>query len=233
MADEESRQSVVEQRLLRVDREVIREGTSWLQGFLPRLDCVKFDILIEVQVLLLIVIAPVIPSVLLPADLEHRKAIVSLTITENLLRLLLLLGVMLEPLSLKQGCLPLRRGLLERRELVSVLSCAEDLLVASVRINIASRPSLRSEKVTRLLSFHKVRIRGPLDLEHVRIRVRMKVMSCKSLETLASRIPSMNLTRAVEKVVVVIIKPRVSIIFLLVLVHIEEVLSLLQPILER
>ena len=87
MADEEPCESVVEQGLLRVDGEVVREGPSGLQGLLSGFDCVEFDILIEVQVLLMII--PVTPSVLLSADLEHRVAIVSLSIPEDLLRLLL------------------------------------------------------------------------------------------------------------------------------------------------
>jgi hypothetical protein len=44
-------------------------------------------------------VVSVTPSVLLSADLEHRVAIVSLSIPEDLLRLLL--RVMLEPLCLK------------------------------------------------------------------------------------------------------------------------------------
>ena len=187
----------------------------------------EFDILIEIQVLLIVI--PVIPSVLLPADLEHRMAIVSLSIPEHMLRLLL--GVMLEPLCLKEGCLPLR-GLLESTELVSILNRAEDLLVASVRIYIASSPSLPSEVVAGLLSFHEERARRSLDLEHGRLWVVMNVMAWKSLETLTTPIPSMNLTRTIREIVVVVIEPRVSIVFLLVLVHIEKVLSLVHPILE-
>jgi hypothetical protein len=187
----------------------------------------EFDILIEIQVLLIVI--PVIPSVLLPADLKHRMAIVSLSIPEHLLRLLL--GVMLEPLCLKEGCLPLR-GLLERTELVSILSRAEDLLVAGVRIYIASSPSLTSKVVAGLLSFHEERARRSLDLEHRWLRVVMKVMAWKSLETLTARISSMNLTRSIREIVVVVIEPRVSLVFLVVLVHIKEVLSLLHPILE-
>ena len=87
MADEEPCESVVEQSLLRVDGEVVREGPSRLQGLLPRLDRVELHILIEIQVLLMVV--SVTPSVLLSADLEHRVAIVSLSIPEDLLRLLL------------------------------------------------------------------------------------------------------------------------------------------------
>jgi hypothetical protein len=157
-------------------------------------------------------------------------AIVSLSIPEDLLRLLL--GVMLEPLCLKQGCQPLR-GLLESSELVSILSRAEDLLVSSVGIDIASSTCLRPEVVAGLLSFHKVRARRSLDLEHGWLRVVMKVMAWKSLETLTTPIPSMYLTRAIREIVVVVIEPRVSIVFLLVLVHIKEVLSLLHPVLER
>lgn len=229
MTDEESCQSIVEKSLLRVDRDVIREGPSWLQGLLSGLDCLEFDILIEIQVLLIVV--PVIPSVLLPADLEHRMAIVSLSIPEDLLRLLL--RVMLEPLCLKQGCLPLR-GLRESTELVSILSRAEDLLVSSVRIDIGSRPCLRPEVIAGLLAFHKVRARRSLNLEHGRLRVvMMKVMAWKSLETLTTPIPSMYLARTIREIVVVFIEPRVSFIFLLVLVHVEEVLSLIQPVLER
>jgi hypothetical protein len=227
VTDEESCQSIVEKRLLRVDREVIREGPSWLQGLLSGLDRLEFDILIEIQVLLIVI--PVIPSVLLPADLEHRMAIVSLSIPEDLLRLLL--RVMLEPLCLKQGCLPLR-GLLESTELVGILSRAEDLLVSSVRIDIASSPSLRPEVVAGLLTFHKVRARRSLDLEHGWLRVMMKVMAWKSLESLTAPIPSMYLARTIREIVVVVIEPRVSFIFLLMLVHIKEVLSLLQPVLE-
>ena len=83
-----------------------------------------------------------------------------------------------------------------------------------------------------LLSFHEERARRSLDLEHRWLRVVMKVMAWKSLETLTTRIPSMNLTRSIREIVVVVIEPRVSLVFLLVLVHIKEVLSLLHPILE-
>jgi hypothetical protein len=183
---------------------------------------VEFDILIEVQVLLMII--PVTPSVLLSADLEHRVAIVSLSIPEDLLRLLL--RVMLEPLCLKQGCLPLR-GLLESTELVSILSRAEDLLVTSVSIDIASGPSLRPEEAAGLLSFHKVRAGRSLDLKHRWVRGVMKIMAWKSLETLAPRIPPVQLTRTIREIEVIVVEPRVSIVFLLVLVHIKEVLSLL------
>ena len=229
MIDQKSCQSIVKQFLLRVDREVTREGPSWLQCLLPGLDCLEFDILIEIQILLTGV--PLSPSVLLPADLKHRMAIVSLSIPEHLLRLLL--GVMLEPLCLKQGCLPLRGLLLVSSELVCILSRAEDLLVSSVCIDVARGPNLRPEVVTRLLSFHKVRIRGALDLEHGRLSVMMKVMAWKSLETLAFHIPSMYLARSVREFVVIFIEPRLSIIFLLMFVHIKEVLSFLQPALER
>lgn len=222
MTDEEPCESVVEQGLLRVDGEVVREGPSRLQGLLPGLDCVEFDILIEIQVLLMII--PVTPSVLLPADLEHRVAIVSLSIPEDLLRLLL--RVMLKSLCLKQGCLPLR-GLLESTELVSILCRAENLLVASVSIDVGSGPSLRPEVAAGLLSFHKVRASRSLDLKHRWLRGMMKIMAWKSLETLAPRIPPVQLTRTIREIEVVIVEPRVSIVFLLVLVNVKEVLSLL------
>jgi hypothetical protein len=103
---------------------------------------------------------------------------------------LLLLREMLEPLCLKQGGLPLR-GLLVSTELVSILSRAEDLLVSSECIDIGRGPSLCPEEVTGLLCFHKVRIRGALNLEHRGLRVMMKVVAWKSLETLVSRNPSL------------------------------------------
>lgn len=139
---------------------------------------------------------------------------------------------MLEPLCLKQGCLPLR-GLLESTELVSILSRAEYLLVTSVGIDVSSGPGLRPEVAAGLLSFHKVRIRGAFDLEHGWVRGMMKIMAWKSLETLASRIPPVQLARTIWEIEVVVVEPRVSIVVLLVLVHIKEVLSLLQPVLER
>ena len=61
----------------------------------------------------------------------------------------------------------------------------------------------------------------------------MKIMAWKSLETLASRIPPVQLARTIWEIEVVVVEPRVSIVVLLVLVHIKEVLSLLQPVLER
>jgi len=132
----------------------------------------------------------------------------------------------LEPLCLKQGCLPLR-GLLESTELVSILCRAENLLVASVSIDIASGSGLRPEVAAGLLSFHKVRASRSLDLKHRWLRGMMKIMAGKSLETLAPRIPPVQLTRTIRKIEVVVVEPRVSIVFLLVLVHIKEVLSLL------
>jgi hypothetical protein len=92
---------------------------------------------------------------------------------------------------------------------------------------------MRPEVAAGLLSFHIVRIRWALDLEHGWVRGMVKTMAGKSLETLASRIPPVQLARTIWEIEVVVVEPRVSIVVLLVLVHIKEVLSLLQPVLER